>query len=323
MSTRRKVEDWQIVEDWKKTPSIAFLAGRYGMTQRQLARRVGGLRAAGANLESPDSRSPHFSSVEKKKQGELVRSHTKILLLDIETAPNLAYVWGTWKQNINPEWISANGYVLCWTAKWLGEKEVFFQRLHKGKPISLLEPIRSLLNEAHAVVHYNGQKFDIPTLNKEFLTHNIRPPSPYKQIDLLKTMWGSFLFPNNKLDYIVKTLGLGAKERHKGAQLWLDCMADDPEAWKQMESYNKKDVEILENLYHRLLPWIKGHPNRAAFVEDLVCPACESTNFKRDGTYNAQILKYPRFQCADCGSWFKGTKTISHRTKDGRHAPVT
>ena len=236
---------------------------------------------------------------------------SKILLLDIETAPNLAWVWGTWKQNINPDWIEASGYVLCWTAKWLGKDEVIFKRLQKGRPISLLEPIHRLLGEAHAVVHYNGKKFDIPTLNKEFLTHGMRPPAPYKQIDLLRTMWDTFLFPANKLDYIVKTLGIGEKIRHAGPQLWLDCMKDEPKAWKNMETYNRHDVTLLEKLYERLLPWIKGHPNRAAMSGRPICPTCGSEHFRRDGLHLAQVLKYDRYQCSDCGSWFRDTKTTT------------
>jgi predicted RNA-binding Zn-ribbon protein involved in translation (DUF1610 family) len=237
----------------------------------------------------------------------------KILLLDIETAPNLAYVWGLWKQNINPEWIAANGYVLCWAAKWLGKDEVMFKRLRKGQEKSLLAPIKDLLGEARAVVHYNGKKFDIPTLNKEFLTHGMNPPSPYKQIDLLQTMWATFRFPSNKLDYVSQTLKIGEKVRHKGSQLWLDCMADKKEAWALMEEYNKQDVVLLERLYQKLLPWIKGHPNMASYLGAAACPSCGSEEFRRDGTHLAQVLRYERYQCAGCGSWFRGTKTISVR----------
>lgn len=253
----------------------------------------------------------------KKPYGTL----PKILLLDIETAPNIAYVWGANKQYINPEWIAANGYVLCWTAKWLGTNEVMFKRLQKGKPLLLLEPIHRLLSEAHIVVHYNGKKFDIPTLNKEFLLRKMAPPAPFKQVDCLQTMWNTFFFPSNKLDYITKTLGIGEKLRHAGPQLWLDCMADKEEAWKQMEAYNRHDVSLLEKLYIRLLPWIGSHPNVAAFLGDAACPKCGSDDFMRDGSHLAQVLKYERYQCGACGSWFRGTRTITDR-KTPRYSAI-
>ena len=238
----------------------------------------------------------------------------KILLLDIETAPNRAYFWGgTWKVNINPDWIDADGYVLCWTAKWLDSKEAVFHRLRDRKHKNLLDPIHRMLGEAHAVVHYNGTSFDIPTLNKEFLMHGFTPPSPYKQVDLLLAMREGFRFPNNKLDYICKSLDLGQKLRHEGPQLWMRCMDDDKDAWAKMEEYNRHDVELLEKLYRKLLPWIKKHPNRAALSGLQVCPSCGSDDFKRDGSYTASQLSYERYNCRACGVWFRGTKTISPR----------
>ena len=246
----------------------------------------------------------------------VINDPTKILLLDIETAPNRAYFWGgTWKVNINPDWIDADGYVLCWTAKWLDQKEAVFHRLKNGNHKSLLDPIHRMLHEAHAVVHYNGQSFDIPTLNKEFLTHGFTPPSPYKQVDLLLSMREGFKSPNNKLDYICKTLSIGEKLRHEGPQLWMSCMANDAEAWAKMEQYNRRDVELLEKLYRRLLPWLKKHPNRAAMEGAEVCVYCASPNIKRDKTYLANQLRYVRYQCGDCGGWFRGTKSVSPRNE--------
>lgn len=240
-------------------------------------------------------------------------SDAKILLLDIETAPNKAYVWGTYKQNINPDWIEAAGYVLCWTAKWLGSDEVLFKRLHGKNHKMLLDPMHKLLHEAHAVITYNGIKFDLPTLNKEFLVHGFKPPSPYKQIDLLQTMWRVFLFPNNKLDYICKALELGEKLRHDGPQMWLDCMDGDEKAWEKMEEYNRRDVVLLEKLYKELLPWIKGHPNVGAITGVPSCPNCGSEDYKQDRTHLALVLKYKRYQCGDCGTWFRGNKTVTPR----------
>lgn len=244
----------------------------------------------------------------------------RILLLDIETAPNRAYFWGgTWKVNINPDWIDADGYVLCWTAKWLGDDKATFHRLKDGKHKTLLGPIHRMLHEADAVVHYNGTSFDIPTLNKEFLSHGFTPPSPYKQVDLLLTMREGFRFPNNKLDYICKTLSLGEKLRHEGPQLWMDCMADKSDAWGKMEAYNRRDVDLLEKLYRRLLPWIRKHPNRAALSGMEICLYCASTNIKQDKTYTANQLTYKRYTCSDCGGWFRGTKSINY-SKEKRFA---
>jgi len=112
----------------------------------------------------------------------------KILLIDIETAPNVAHVWGLWQQNVGLPQIIDAGYVLCWSAKWLDNDEVMFSStFHDGRE-QMLSKIHELLDEADAVIHYNGTKFDIPTLHKEFLLDGFAPPSPIKEIDLLKTV---------------------------------------------------------------------------------------------------------------------------------------
>ena len=50
----------------------------------------------------------------------------KILLLDIESSPNTAHVWGLWQQNVGIKQIMESSYVLCWAAKWLDDKEIMF-----------------------------------------------------------------------------------------------------------------------------------------------------------------------------------------------------
>jgi len=151
----------------------------------------------------------------------------KILLLDIETSPNTAHVWGLWNQNVSLNQLMESSYVMCWAAKWLGKKEILFDSIMENTHKNMIKRIHRLLNECDAVIHYNGSKFDIPTLNKEFILHGMNPPSPYKEIDLLKTSRSRFKFPSNKLDYVAQALGVGKKVHHEGHELWLKCMAKD------------------------------------------------------------------------------------------------
>lgn len=232
----------------------------------------------------------------------------KILLLDIETAPNIAYVWGLWQQNVSIDQIANSGYVMCWSAKWLGEKDMHFNSIQGVSPKVMLRTIHKLLDEADIVIHYNGAKFDIPTLNKEFLLYGMKPPAPYKQVDLYKVVRDVFRFPSNKLDYVSRTLKLAEKIRHKGFELWVDCMAKDRQAWRDMEKYNKQDVVVLEDLYHRLLPWISNHPNLGGYKDGVVCPKCGSNRHQSRGLQVTTTLQYRRFQCSDCGGWFRMVK---------------
>jgi RNase_H superfamily len=167
------------------------------------------------------------------------------------------------------------------------------------------------MDEADAIVHYNGNKFDIPTLNKEFILEGMSPPSPARQIDLLRVCRSRFRFPSNKLDYVAQRLGLGEKKQTT-FKLWVDCMNNDPKAWKKMEAYNKHDVKLLERVYDRVKPWIKGHPNHSLFESALVCPTCGGTKYQRRGYAHTTAATYARYQCVGgCGSWFQGGRSVA------------
>lgn len=229
----------------------------------------------------------------------------KILIIDIETSPNMAHVWSLWNVNVGLNQLLESGEVICFAAKWYGAKKtMFFSTFHDGKEQMVLAA-HDLLNEADIVVHYNGKRFDIPHLNREFLEAGLTPPAPYHQVDLFQTSKKTFKFPSNKLDYIAQTLDIGAKTQHAGHTLWLDCLNGKSKAWKTMKEYNIHDVELTERLYDRLLPWIHPHPNVNLYSEHPQdgCPNCGGTNLRREGTRTTDLGVYQRYQCRDCGKW--------------------
>lgn len=231
-----------------------------------------------------------------------------VLMLDIETAPNLAYVWGLWDQNVAINQIVNSGYVLCWSAKWLDNDEVMFDSIDKSGEISMLKSIHKLLDKADVVVTHNGLKFDLPTLNKEFLIKGFNPPSPYKQVDTLANCRRLYRFESNKLQYVAQQLGIGSKIDHSGFELWVNCMKGDSKAWEEMERYNRQDVVLLEKLYKKILPWIPNHPNVSVYDSTNCCPNCGSGNYQRRGKQISKTNIYKRYQCSDCGHWFKSSK---------------
>lgn len=236
----------------------------------------------------------------------------KILLLDIETAPNKAYVWGTNRQFVSHNYIVEPGYTLCWAAKWLDDPDdelLFYSVYHDGED-EMVDVMYELIEEADAVIHYNGTKFDMPKLHTEFLLHGYTPPAPYKQIDLYRVVRSEFSFPSYKLDYVAQALGLGGKVAHAGMELWKQCMAGEQDAWDIMEEYNVEDVLLLERLYDVLLPWIKIHPNFALYVDEErpVCPNCGSFKLQKRGTSTTATMIYQRYQCQECGKWSRDRK---------------
>jgi len=233
-----------------------------------------------------------------------------VLFLDIETCPNLATVWGIWNQNIGINQLLESSYILCWSAKWMGTKEVMFDSVYNSGKNKVVISIWKLLDEADIIIHYNGRRFDIPTLNKEFLLRKMTPPSPYKQIDLYQTIKKKFMFVSNKLAYISKQLGFEGKIKtdHK---LWLDCMNNDEAAWGRMERYNKRDITELEKVYKEVLPWIDTHPNIGSYstISKPSCTNCGGSHINCKGSYRSKTLVYQRFQCQDCGTWLKSRKS--------------
>lgn len=242
----------------------------------------------------------------------------KIIHLDLETSPNIAYVWGLFKENIPIQRLIETSRVMCWAAKWHGKRGLLFSSEWDDGHEECITKLHEVFNEADAIVHYNGVRFDIPVANKEFLMYGLTPPPPSRQIDLYSTVKSRFRFPSNKLDYVSQQLGLGKKTAHEGFELWVKCMNGDATAQRKMAKYNKQDVNLLEKLYDVLLPWIKHHPNHGVYREDLdrpVCPNCGSHHVQARGIYTTNTMRYQRYHCQDCGKWMKERTNISTKAQ--------
>jgi uncharacterized protein YprB with RNaseH-like and TPR domain len=179
----------------------------------------------------------------------------KILLLDIETTPMQVYTWGLWDQNIGINQIIKSTEMLCFGARWLGEKKVTFMSVHHDGKKAMLEQLHRMMDEADLLVGWNSAAFDHKHINREFLENGMMPPSPTKDLDLMTVVKANFQFPSNKLDYVAQKLEVGAKVKHSGFDLWLGCMNGDEKAWKEMKKYQIQDVNLLVDLYDILLPW--------------------------------------------------------------------
>lgn len=238
-----------------------------------------------------------------------------ILLLDIETAPNQAYVWRLFDTTVGIDMLLESHYILCWSAKWLGKDDVIFDSKQYKSTSRMLKGIHDLLDQADAVIHYNGKKFDIPHLNREFLLNGYSPPSPYKQIDLRDTAKTVFRFPSNKLQQVAKELGVGEKIKHDGFELWVGCIKNDKESWRKMQEYNIQDVLLLEKVYEVMKPWVKFHPNQNLYSDgtQLLCPVCGGTHLHKRGFAKTLASVYQRYICVDCGHWSKDNKILNKK----------
>ncbi len=253
------------------------------------------------------------NELEEKK--ELENKKVSILLLDIETFPNVGYSWGKWEQNIIE--FLRNWYVLCFAYKWVGEKKINVVALSDfrgykpgGDDRKLVERLKELLDRADIVIAHNGKKFDIKKINTRFIQYGITPPSPYLVIDTLQIARQNFSFNSNKLDDLGRDLGIGRKMEHEGFPLWLRCADGDKKAWYKMKKYNKMDIILLEKLYLKERPWLKNNINLDVFSPITICPKCGSSNLQSRGQTYSKNMTYHQYYCKDCHGWSRHVKGI-------------
>ncbi len=256
----------------------------------------------------------------------------KVLLVDIETAPIIGYVWALWDQNVGLNQIKSDWHILSWSAKWLEGADgriygphgkIMYSDQRNAKNIendkSLLQGIWDLLDSADIVIWQNGRNFDHKKLNARFILNGMQPPSSYKQIDTLEIAKKYFGFTSNKLEYMSDKLCTKYKKlTHKkfpGFEMWKECLAGNLDAWRSMEKYNKYDVLSLEELFTKLAPW----DNAVNFNlwSDSTKPTCRcgSTTFQRRGFTFTAVGKFQKFRCMRCGSETRGRDNLMPTAK--------
>lgn len=229
----------------------------------------------------------------------------RILILDIETRPALVWTWGMFNQSFGPSQVVDWGGVLCFAAKWHGDEGVKFYSEWKGRE-RMIKAAHRLLNEADAVVGWNSQRFDTRWLHAEFQRAGMARPSPYANVDLMRSQKRDAFMLSNKLESRRLWLGEEGKLDTGGFGLWKAVMDGNREARRKMQEYNEQDVLITEEEFDRMRSggWVRGLPN-FAIDGGHVCPSCGSEKLQARGYLHSKTRRYQRFQCKDCGGWSK------------------
>jgi DNA polymerase elongation subunit (family B) len=230
-------------------------------------------------------------------------SKPRVLLIDIETSPNLGYTWSKWKQNViafKQEW-----ELLSFAFKEVGSKKIeAYSRQDFPTEGELVLAAWEVLDGADVLIGHNIDQFDNKKLRAKFVEHSLPPPSPYKTVDTKKIAKSQFAFNGNSLNDLAFTLKLGKKASTGGIDLWFGCMNGDAKSWKRMIDYNKQDVLLLEKVYERLKTWYPHHPNLALLANKPGCPVCGSSRVQRRGYNVLKTRREGRLHCQACGHWF-------------------
>jgi DNA polymerase elongation subunit (family B) len=239
---------------------------------------------------------------------------TRILTLDIETSPHMAYAFNVWQTNILPNALLQPTYMLSWAAKWLGDpKKKTVYRMFEDK--DSLSTLHEMICEADIIVSYNGEKFDMRHIHREFVENGLSRPRPNAHVDMLKVVKKMFNFPHNRLDYIADVL-LGEKKLETGGfSLWPEFMEGLPKARKTMKKYNIQDVVITEKLYHKLRGWIPNHPfaggvdmDMGDSADDYTCATCGSGEITLHRPRRTRCFAIRTLQCNECDAWADGKR---------------
>jgi hypothetical protein len=169
--------------------------------------------------------------------------------------------------------------------------------------------LAEMVRDADQVIAHNGQRFDIPMMNNRLLMAKLPPLGKIQVIDTLLLARRSFRLASNKLDYLGKILGVGEKIP-TSFDLWKGAYHGDEKALAAMLRYNRQDVTLLEAVYDRMIPWVKGAPRVLDPEWDMEegCPHCGGTDIQHRGYQHTQSGAFRRFVCKDCSRWSRSRK---------------
>lgn len=247
---------------------------------------------------------------------------SKVLFFDIETAPLLSHHWRMFRENIGQDQNLATQFMLCWTAKWAGAEQVLSDQLTPQEVLDqddsrIVLSLADLLRQADVVVAHNGDRFDLPEVNRRVLIHGHDPLGPIETIDTLKLAKKNFRFVKNSLDFLAEELGLGRKIK-TDFDLWRDCYQGDERAMRDMVEYAKQDTVLLEKVFERMRPHVRRLKRLYDADHDwqVVCPSCGTEgveNFQRRGYYRTQASTFPKYQCKSCKRYHRGRSSVKSK----------
>ena len=233
------------------------------------------------------------------------QSYIKRLFFDIETSPNVVYSWRIgYNLTLTPDNIIDERKIICISYKWEDSDKIYSLKWDKNQcDKQMLIDFIEQANQADELIAHNGDRFDIKWIRTRCIFHRIPMFPQYKTLDTLKKAKNGFNFNSNKLDYIAQFLGVGAKVKHSGFDMWKKVMKNDPEAMDEMVNYCEGDIIVLEDVYFTMQNYIKTNTHNGVINNNLKysCPNCGSEHselLKNNVTSMGTIKRL--MECNDC-----------------------
>lgn len=223
--------------------------------------------------------------------------------------------WDLECTNLNADF----GYLLCMGWKVLGEKEahvVGIDDLCKEKRYlpddrKLVEQVHAILSDADMWVTWYGVRFDLRFFRARLAYHRLPPLPNVPHADGWVTSRYEFKLHSNRLDAVAKFLELDHQKTPVLPPTWQRASAGFREDLGYIKQHCLRDVEVLEETYLRIRPFVRRHPpvSLLAGATDPRCPTCGSSELSQSGTHFGRTRSYLRYQCGSCGAWSNSTRS--------------
>lgn len=202
----------------------------------------------------------------------------KRLFFDIETSPNIVYSWRIgYNLSITPDNIIDERKIICISYKWENDEKIHTLTWDKNQcDRQMLIDFVAIANQADELIAHNADRFDIKWIRTRCIFHRVAIFPHYRTLDTLKKAKSGFNFNSNKLDYIAQFLGVGAKVKHSGFDMWVQVMKGSKEAMSEMVNYCEGDIIVLEDVFLTMQNYIKANTHVGVINNGFKysCPCC-------------------------------------------------
>lgn len=235
-------------------------------------------------------------------------SNPRVIFYDIETAPSLGYYYDLWKEG-NIVTTVEPWFMLSFAYKVQGQKKIHYHCLadypgysrNKKCDKALVSDLHRLVfSSASALIGHNIDCFDSKKSKARFLFHGLPPTRPVPTIDTLKIARRVFKIDSNRLNALGEFLGLGGKTVTTGWKMFEACIEGDERAWGMLGTYNRRDVDLLERVHDKIIPWSQNLPS----FNNGNCPSCRSGHVTKQGLKISRAGRRQQMKCQACGHWF-------------------
>lgn len=204
--------------------------------------------------------------------------------------------------------------VLCIGWKWAGRGKkaglLTYDQFPSRDPWwsdkPMLEAFEEVWMQADWHVGWFQTGFDLPTVNRRRIMNKLGPMAHVAAVDLwseARAIFGRRY--GNRLKHWEDRLGFeSAHKTEVKPSVWIAARHGDEKALEYIYDHCRADILVTEAAYWEFKPWLR----EPVWKQGLLCPSCGSGHIQARGVQRSITRVYQRWQCAECGKWFRAAR---------------